>query len=325
MIERGVNVLSPPNPSHPSKERAYTLFFMTALSLCCAMILSVLASALKEPQERAKEIDRSQQMLIAARILNPLGYFQIDVTEPQGEGSKQERLVPAKWSRVGQELIPSQEIVYATEDQILDVYQKRIAAFLVNDQGQEFSFEQAKINKDAYVQDFRKSGYYKEPYKLIYKIFSNEKIADKEKPKVIGYVIPINGMGLWDAIYGYLAIKPDGNEVIGISWYDQKETPGLGANIAEAEWQSQFPGKRLFQESVEGGADFQSAPLGIVVVKGKVKEVLPNSPKALSAVDGMAGATLTGNGVTNAYRDTLAAYRPFLIRIHQENEPKRSL
>jgi Na+-transporting NADH:ubiquinone oxidoreductase subunit C len=129
-------------------------------------------------------------------------------------------------------------------------------------------------------------------------------------------------MGLWDAIYGYLAIKNDGDTVIGISWYDQKETPGLGANIAEPEWQSQFPNKKIFQESPNGETDFKTAPLGITVVKGKVSEVLGDSTKALSAVDGMAGATLTGNGVTNAYRDVLAAYRPFLLIVHEKNTAK---
>ena len=69
-------------------------------------------------------------------------------------------------------------------------------------------------------------------------------------------------MGLWDAIYGYLAIKTDGNTVIGISWYDQKETPGLGANISEPEWQSQFPGKHLFQESPDGRTDFKNGASG---------------------------------------------------------------
>ena len=172
-----------------------------------------------------------------------------------------------------------------------------------------------KIKEEVYLRDYKKTGYYKESLKLVYKIFSNE---EKDK-KIEGYVFPVNGMGLWDAIYGYLAIETDADTVIGISWYDQKETPGLGANISEPEWQSQFPNKKIFQESANGTTDFQTAPLGIIVVKGKVNEVIGNSPKALSAVDGMAGATLTGNGVQNAYRDVLAAYRPFLLLLHEKN------
>lgn len=300
-------------PSSPQKNTTYTLVFMVVLSLVCAIILSVLASALKTPQEMAKELDRSKQMLIATRILSPYGYFQVQ--------DKEGHYVPAKLVQdktleaTTDEMVPSQ-------DQILEVYRTRIEAILVNDQGEETTFQKAGINQEKYVQDYRKSGYYKEPLKLIYKIFGNPtaKQNDEKERKVIGYVIPVNGMGLWDAIYGYLAIETNGDDVIGISWYDQKETPGLGANISEPEWQSQFPGKHIFQESANGKTDFNSAPLGITVVKGKVKEVLANSPKAASAVDGMAGATLTGNGVTNAYRDVLAAYRPFLLRIQKASE-----
>jgi Na+-transporting NADH:ubiquinone oxidoreductase subunit C len=282
---------------------------MVILSFVCALILSVLASALRVPQEVAKELDRSTQMLIAARIMSPFGYFLIE--------EKPNQFVPAKLTSDGL-LEPSQETLIPSRDEVLEVYRKRISSFLVNDKGEPTTFQEAGIDETKYVADYRKTGYYLQPNKLIYKIHPNAKTAEA----IEGYVIPINGMGLWDAIYGYLAIKPDGNTVIGISWYDQKETPGLGANIAEAEWQSQFPDKHIFQESPNGKTDFKAAPIGITVVKGKVAEVLGNSPKAKSAVDGMAGATLTGNGVTNAYKDVLNAYRPFLVRIHEANQTK---
>ena len=56
-------------------------------------------------------------------------------------------------------------------------------------------------------------------------------------------------------------------------------------------------------------------------MRGKVSEVLGDAPKAQSAVDGIAGATLTGNGVTKAYTDVLEAYRPFLIAIAKQGAP----
>lgn len=298
------------SPGSPDRGNRYTILFMVVLSLVCALILSTLAAVLKEPQQIAKELDRSRQMLIAARIMNPEGYFQ--VSEESG------KYTPAK-AETGGILKPASEVLVPDREQILEVYRARIRPFLVDDRGEETSFEKEKIDEKKYVSEYRTTGYYKEPFKLVYKIFSNptgSKKAEGSSDRIEGYVFPVNGMGLWDAIYGFLAVKPDGDTVIGISWYDQKETPGLGANISEAGWQSQFPGKLLFQESGTGQTDFKTAPLGIVVVKGKVSEVLGDSPKALSAVDGMAGATLTGNGVTNAYRDVLAAYRPFLLRLH---------
>ena len=57
--------------------------------------------------------------------------------------------------------------------------------------------------------------------------------------------------------------------------------------------------------------------MGIIVVKGKVVDVYRNTPKAKSAVDGISGATLTSDGVTAAYKDSLTPYREFLIKVHK--------
>ena len=302
--------MSDPQPSQKSNA-AKTIIFMVVLSFICALILSVLASALAEPKEIAKDLDRSKQMMIAAKIYTHEGYFIMK--GPDG------KYIPAKYEKEGI-LVPGTTKDIATNSQILEVYKKRLVPMLTDSKGNIVTFQQAGINQDEYIAKNKKNGYYKQPYKLFYGILPNPKSGEQSNEKTVpeGYVIPINGYGLWDAIYGYLSLNPDGNTVIGISWYDQKETPGLGANIAEPAWQGHFPDKRIFQESSDGKTNYKLAPVGITVVKGKVSEVLGNSPKAKSAVDGMAGATLTGNGVTDAYSDVLSAYRPFLINIHDK-------
>lgn len=287
---------------------------MVILSFICALILSLLASALATPQEVAKELDRSKQMLIAANILDHQGHFLMK--------DEQGKTIYAKYGENGR-LVPGTSKDYATNQEILEVVKERIKPYLINKQGKLVSFEDANVDKDDYINTHKKEGYYHLPEKLIYEILPNPS-PDSKDEKPIGYVIPVNGFGLWDAIYGYVAIQPDGDQVIGISWYDQKETPGLGANIAESSWQSNFPGKHIFQASASGQLNPKTAPLGITVVKGKVAEVLGDSPKAKSAVDGMAGATLTGNGVTDAYKDVLNAYRPFLVKQYEENKSEQS-
>lgn len=279
---------------------------MIALSFTCALILSLLASALANPKEVAKGLDRSKQMMIAARVLDHQSRFLMNDKEGNTVFAKYENGI----------LVPGSEEDVATQSQILEIYKKRFIPLLVNNKGELTPFKEAGIDEDTYVSEYRKTGYYRQPLKLLYKILPNDLKGNKAE----GYIIPVNGFGLWDAIYGYLAIKPDGDTVIGISWYDQKETPGLGANISEAYWQNLFPGKKIFQESAGGTTDYNSAPLGLIVVKGKVSEVYGNSPKAKSAVDGMTGATLTGNGVNDAFKDVLAPYRPFLIKIHEANK-----
>jgi len=293
----------PPNTA--SRSNKQTLIFMVVLSFTCALILSLLASALAKPKEIAKDLDRSKQMMIAAKVLDEEGYFLMqDINGTY---------VPAKSDADGL-LVSGTVDDIATQQELLLVYQKRFNPILVDAKGLFHTFEEAHIVPDEYFIKYKKTGYYKEPLKLVYEILPNELGAKN----VDGYVIPVNGFGLWDAIYGYLAIQPDGDTVIGVTWYDQKETPGLGANISEPSWQSLFPGKVIFQESGTGKVDFKTAPLGIIVVKGKVADVFGEAPKSKSAVDGMAGATLTGNGVMDAYKDVLAAYRPFLMRIHEE-------
>lgn len=297
-------------PVKPKSNDAKVILFMVILSVVCALILSILASVLQEPKEIAKELDRSKQMMIAAKMLSHDGYFLIE--------DKEGREIPAKYEKGGL-LVPGTINDIPSRSELLEVYEKRLIPYLVDDKGNLTTFKKENINEDDYIQDFRKSGYYKQPFKLLYMIMPNLK-DEKKEDKPIGYVIPVNGFGLWDAIYGYIAIKTDGDTVIGISWYDQKETPGLGANISESYWQNLFPGKLIFQESPNGKTDFKTAPIGINVVKGKVSEVLGDSPKAKSAVDGMAGATLTGNGVTEAYKSVLDAYRPFFIKLHDEKK-----
>jgi len=306
----------PNQPTLPAESNVKTIIFMVVLSFICALILSVLASALAKPKEVAKDLDRSKQMMIAAKILSHDGHFLIK----DSEGN----YVPAKYLKDGI-LAPDPAPGYASQAELLSVYKQRLRPMLVDSKGDLTTFEKAKLNEEEYLANYKKTGYYKQPLKLIYQILPNpstEAATEKGKQEPIGYVIPVNGFGLWDAIYGYLALNTDGNTVIGITWYDQKETPGLGANISEKEWQDLFPSKKIFQESGSGATDFKTAPLGITVVKGKVSEVLGDNPKAKSAVDGMAGATLTGNGVNDAYKSVLAAYRPFLIKLQSAKQTK---
>lgn len=294
---------------------ATTIGFVVLLSLVCAVVLSALASALREPQEVARELYRSTQMLVAARIFNQTtGTFQIE--NEDGE------YVPADAQEDGRLVPANGKAKFPTNNEILAVYRARIRTMLVDSKGELTTFEKAGIDETNYLSRYRKQGYYKPPEKLLYKILPNptSEKNEKDNSQAVGWVIPVNGFGLWDAIYGYLAIKPDGVTVIGISWYEQKETPGLGANISEASWQSQFPGKKIFQPNASGEIDPDTAPIGITVVRGEVAQVYGDSPKAENAVDGMSGATLTGNGVTQAYHDVLQAYRPFIVDLAEDDE-----
>ncbi|MCB1117257.1 MAG: NADH:ubiquinone reductase (Na(+)-transporting) subunit C [Chlamydiia bacterium] len=248
----------------------YITLFIVAICIGCASILSILADVLRNPQEKARKLYLSKQLLISAKLIDP-----------------------------------DQKL---SQNQILNIYNSRVEPRLTNARGELFTFEQLNLDQDIYMETNAKTGYANLPYKLVYII----KEKDSEAP--YGYVIPVNGYGLWDAIYGFICVAPNGDTVIGTTWYEQKETPGLGAEIATAKWQAQFPGKLIFQESPSGTTNFETAKLGIRVVKTTVEQEIGNRPAAKSAVDGISGATKTSEGVSEAYQKSLTPYRQFLIQ-----------
>lgn len=121
-----------------------------------------------------------------------------------------------------------------------------------------------------------------------------------EKDGQIFYVAPIYGKGLWDAIWGYVAM--DENMVIQGVYFDHKgETPGLGANINQRFFMDDFSGEHLLTDS----GDFK----GVKVAKGNNDP--KNEEKTDYAVDAIAGATITGDGVSAMIKSDLSLYVPY--------------
>ena len=112
------------------------------------------------------------------------------------------------------------------------------------------------------------------------------------------YVVPVYGMGLWGAIWGYVAVNEDGNTVFGAYFNHDSETAGLGADIKDSKvWQDKFIGKKIY------GADGEPA---LKVVKSSDLK----NPE--SEVDGITGATLTSNGVSDMLQDGFKKYKTLL-------------
>lgn len=98
-------------------------------------------------------------------------------------------------------------------------------------------------------------------------------------------ILPISGAGYQSTIRANLALEGDLNTVAALSVTEQGETPGLGARIEEARWQALWPGKLIADN--EGN-------IRLEVVRGQATNDFE--------VDGITGATRTGNGVTRAVR-----------------------
>ncbi len=125
-------------------------------------------------------------------------------------------------------------------------------------------------------------------------------ILGEDKTSVEYYVLPTYGFGLWDNIWGYVALQKDLNTIQGVVLDHKGETPGLGARITEDKVQSRYQeNKTLFD-----GAELVS----IKMMKGEGNDYSSNQ----HAVDGMSGATLTADGVNAMMKNYMKLYLSFI-------------
>ena len=111
------------------------------------------------------------------------------------------------------------------------------------------------------------------------------------------YVIPLRGAGLWNAIFGYIALKDDVNTIKGVVFDHLGETPGLGAEITQEWFRHRFDDEKIFNENGE--------LIGVSVVKGT------STTKDDNKVDAISGATITGDGVSDMISERLRHYLPY--------------
>lgn len=122
-------------------------------------------------------------------------------------------------------------------------------------------------------------------------------------------ILPVRGAGLYSTLYGFIALGPDLRTVVGLKFYEQGETAGLGAEVDNPRWLAQWEGKvaldRVGRPTLE-------------VVKGGVD---PGDPRAIHKVEAISGATITSRSVQNLLRFWLdeAGFGPYLERLRQQS------
>lgn len=124
------------------------------------------------------------------------------------------------------------------------------------------------------------------------------------------YVLRLKGQGLWGGIWGYIALNDDKNEIFGINFGHESETPGLGGEIVTEMFRSRFFGKHI--KDAEG--NLRSVA---VLKEGKTAEAVQEQ------VDAIAGATITSTGVDEMLVRSLNEYAGFLNGEEAQNvEPE---
>jgi len=173
------------------------------------------------------------------------------------------------------------------------IYEKRIRAYVVDFEG--------NIKNDIAVDKVVIAEEYKKPAKdrllPVYEVKS-----ESDSSKIEFTVLPVYGFGLWNNIWGFVALKSDFNTVQGAKFQHAGETPGLGARIESEEIQSRYADKKVFESG---------QVVSIYMQKGEgSNDYSSDSHK----VDGMSGATLTGKGVNNMLQDYLSCYEKYLLK-----------
>ncbi len=88
--------------------------------------------------------------------------------------------------------------------------------------------------------------------------------------------VPFAGPGLWGPIKGFLALDMDKETVVGISFYEQEETPGLGGEISSQWFRRQFEGRTIRDTAGKPGI-----------------RIRRDGATARNEVDAITGATMT--------------------------------
>ncbi len=235
-----------------NKESIRTIVVAFVICLVCSVLVSFVAVALKPEQRANKLLDRNTNILQAAGLYNP--GMSAKTINDEFKKFEIEIVDLATGTFVKSAELKALNIDPATYDQYAAAKNPKLS-------------ESLKGNDPAGIGRLPK-------YAKVYLMKENGKI------KLI--VLPINGYGLWSMLYGFIVLGADFNTVVGLGFYQQGETPGLGGEVDNPKWKALWPGKKVYSAN---------DTVALQVVKGKAR----NSEQ----IDGLSGATLTTKGVDN--------------------------
>jgi len=206
-------------------------------------------------------------------------------------------------------VMSSEELEAMSPEEITAYYESHIASIVVNIEGEEVT-EVEGTAITAETVDIG-SNYKRIPEDRLYPVFIYHEEGNPEN--VSAYILPLYGAGLWNAIWGYMALQSDLNTIEGVTFAHADETPGLGARITEEGVQQRYQGKEIWGD----GEELES----VVMMKGEGRDY-SNDPHR---VDGLSGATITAVGVNNMLKNYLGYYEAFLTKMKESSPDKMAL
>ena len=225
-----------------------TLIVAISLCLICSALISYSAVELRDLQEANKTLDQQTKILSAAGLL---------------EDGKE---ISSLFNSIEIKIVDLETGLFNTSINIEDFDESSFS------RNPNTSIE---LTSDADIALLKR----RENFQAIYLHYENESLK--------AIILPVRGYGLWGTMKGYLALESDLQTVIGLEFFDHKETPGLGGEIVNPRWKAIWKGKKVYSDSGD---------VLISVIKGSVDK---SNENANFQVDGLSGATITSNGVAN--------------------------
>jgi len=244
----------------------YIIRFALAVCLVCALLVASAAVSLKPLQDANAVLDRQKKVLTVAGLIE--------------EGQS---ISAAEVARLFEQNIRPKVIDRSTGELAPDIAPEEF------DQQAAMSDPERSVPAPKNPAQVRRLP----EHALVFDVVENGELQ--------AMIFPIEGKGLWSTLYGYIALAPDANTVVGITFYDHGETPGLGGEVDNPRWKSLWPGRKVFDER------------GNPVIRVKKGSAGPPA-KDPHQVDGLSGATLTSRGVTALVQFWLGenGYGPYL-------------
>jgi len=120
-------------------------------------------------------------------------------------------------------------------------------------------------------------------------------------------ILPVSGKGAKSMMHAFIALETDGRTVKNLFYYEQNETPLLGAKVEDVQWLQQWPGKKLLNDNAQPA---------LKVVQER------RAPPDDYTVDGISGATMTSSGVEKSINFWIGdrGYGHFLQRIAKDKK-----
>jgi Na+-transporting NADH:ubiquinone oxidoreductase subunit C len=249
----------------------YNLWFAAAVCVVCAVVVSSSAVSLKDRQDINAALDKQRNVLVAAGLAKD--------DEKLSREEVEERFAPIHQVAI--------DLETGEENPDLDpaTFDYRKAA-MDPDTSRPAPDNPSRVQRLA-------------DHAVVYQL-------QDESGAVRTLILPVEGYGLWGTLYGFLALDADLETIRGITFYEHKETPGLGGEVDNPRWKARWEGRRAFDDELNPK---------VTVIKG------PARPPAEEPyrVDGLSGATITSRGVTNLVHFWLGenGFGPYLDRLRQ--------